>query len=133
MTDKSKSSDSELNKLVKKLKKDKDSVEHFEEVEKDTIINAVEKNDVDFLTPREQQLIYYAYDKIKRGIQKADEMFPLFKKVIIVIIAAIIIYLIWKILKKIIEKGTFMGFNSKVEDDLSDTLGIDLSKSFYDI
>lgn len=139
MTDKTKSIESELNKLVRKLKKDKDAIEHFEEVEKNAIINAVESNNTDFLTPRERQLIYNAYNKIKQSIQKANEKFPMFKKIIIVIIAAIIVYLIWKILKKLIEKGSFdddkevsVYVIDKIHDDLSDTLGVDLNQSIYD-
>ena len=140
MTDKTKSIESELDKLLKRLKKDKNAVEHFGETEQDTIIKAVEKNNVDFLTPRERQLIYAAYNKIKNGLIKTNEKFPLFKKVIIVAIAAIIIYLIWKILKKLIEKGTFIESSPKVSvyvvndtpDELSDTLGLDLSKTLYD-
>ena len=145
MTNKTKSAQSELDKLIKKLKRDEDAVEHFGETEQNTIIKAVEKNNVDFLTPRERQLIYTAYNKIKRGIQKTNEKFPLFKKVIIVAIAAIIIYLIWKILKKLVEEGTFTGAtsNSKPEisvyyvndtpDDLTDSLGVDLSKTIFDL
>ncbi len=140
MTDKTKSTESELDKLVKRLKKDEDAVEHFGETEQNTIIKAVEKNNVDFLTPRERQLIYAAYNKIKNGLIKTNERFPLFKKVIIVAIAAIIIYLIWKILKKLIEKGSFTGSNPEVSvyvvndipDELSDTLDLDLSKTLYD-
>ena len=140
MTDKTKSTESELDKLVKRLKKDEDAVEHFGETEQNTIIKAVEKNNVDFLTPRERQLIYAAYNKIKNGLIKTNEKFPLFKKVIIVAIAAIIIYLIWKILKKLIEKGSFSGSNPEVSvyvvkdipDELSDTLGLDLSKTLYE-
>lgn len=141
MTDKTKTVESELDKLVKKLKKDEDAVEHFGETEQDTIIKAVEKNNVDFLTPKEKQIIYAAYNKIKRGIQKTNEIFPLFKKVIIVVIAVIIIYLIWKILKKIIEKGSFIGYNPDVSvvvinekpNDLTDSLDVDLSKTLYDL
>lgn len=140
MTNKAKSTESELNKLVKKLKKDEDAVEHFGETEQNTIISAVEKNNVDFLTPREKQLIYAAYNKIKRGIQKTNEKFPIFKKIIIVAIAAIIIYLIWKILKKLIEKGTFLENNPEVSvyvvndtpNEITDTLNVDLSKTLYD-
>jgi len=144
MTNKTKSTQSELDKLIKKLKRDEDAVEHFGETEQNTIIKAVEKNNVDFLTPRERQLIYTAYNKIKRGIQKTNEKFPLFKKVIIVAIAAIIIYLIWKILKKLVEKVTFTGTtsNSKPEvsvyyvndipDELTDSLDVDLSKTIFD-
>lgn len=140
MTDKTKSIETELDKIVKRLKKDEDAVEHFGETEQDTIINAVEKNNVDFLTPRERQLIYAAYNKIKNGLIKTNERFPLFKKVIIVAIAAIIIYLIWKILKKLIEKGSFIGSNPEVSvyvvnnipDELSDSLDVDLSKTLYD-
>lgn len=145
MTNKTKSTQSELDKLIKKLKRDEDAVEHFGETEQKTIIKAVEKNNVDFLTPRERQLIYTAYNKIKRGIQKTNEKFPLFKKVIIIVIAAIIIYLIWKILKKLVEKGTFTGVmtNSKPEvsvyyvndipDESVNSLGVDLSKTIFDL
>ena len=144
MTDKTKSTESELDKLVKRLKKDEDAVEHFGETEQNTIIKAVEKNNVDFLTPRERKLIYAAYNKIKRGIQKTNEKFPLFKKVIIVVIAAIIIYLIWKILKKLVEKCSFTGIipTSKSEvsvyvvddipNELTDSLNVDLSKTIFD-
>ena len=145
MTDKTKSTQSELDKLIKKLKRDEDAVEHFGETEQNTIINAVEKNNVDFLTPKERQLIYSAYNKIKRGIQKTNEKFPLIKKVIIVIIAAIIIYLIWKILKKLIEKDTFSGvmtyskpevsvyYMNDTPNELTDSLDVDLSKTIFDL
>lgn len=140
MTDKTKSTESELDKLVKRLKKDKDAVEHFGETEQNTIIKAVEKNNVDFLTPRERKLIYAAYNKIKQGLQKTNEKFPIFKKIIIVAIAAIIIYLIWKILKKLVDKSSFGLPDSKVSvyyvndipDELSDTLNVDLSKTIFD-
>ena len=60
----------DLSKIVldsenaKKLKRDEDAVEHFGETEQKTIIKAVEKNNVDFLTPRERQLIYTAYNNL---------------------------------------------------------------------
>lgn len=147
-TNKTKPIESELDKLVKKLKKDEDAVEHFGETEQDIIVKSVENNNVDLLTPRERQLIYAAYNKIKQGIQKTNEKFPLFKKVIIVVIAAIIIYLIWKILKKIIKKGSFFGLTStddsnvsvlvvknipnELYDELDDSLDVDLSKTLFD-
>ena len=140
MTNKTKSTESELDKLVKRLKKDEDAVEHFGETEQNTIIKAVEKNNVDFLTPQERKLIYAAYNKIKQGLQKTNEKFPIFKKIIIVAIAAIIIYLIWKILKKLVDKSSFGLSDSKVSvyyvndipDELSDTLNVDLSKTIFD-
>ena len=88
-------SNKSLAQILKELKYGK-KIEKFTDTEQDTIVTTVEHTDPTRFTDEEREIIYNAYKIIKEHKNNT----PIWKKLIIIIIAAIIIYLIWKILKK---------------------------------
>ena len=106
--------DEELEKILIKLRTKK-NVEHFDNTEKEKIIEVVSNNYIDNLETPDQQNITNAFNRLANNDPLFKEKLEYItngtykkmkciRRIIAIIIAAIIIYLIWKIVNKLFNK-----------------------------
>lgn len=130
--------DEELEKILIKLRTKK-NVEDFDNTEKEKIIEVVSNNDVNNLDVIDKQIITNAFNKLSTSdptfkekleyvTDKTYKKMKFIKKIIIIIITAIIIYLIWKIVNKLFNRKQTVVIFSDMTPTMSSPLS---SNSFY--
>ncbi len=125
----------ELEKILIKLRTKK-NVEEFDNTEKDKIIEVVSNNDINDLNNSDKQLLTDVFNKLastdksfKEKLEyitnKTYAKMKCIKKIIAIVIAAIVIYLIWKLVNKLFnQKQTiviFSDFDSPIYTPLSNS------------